>query len=89
MRYTVLWTPAAEQNLAAVWVDADDRNALTSAANTIDRLLAIDPESRGELRFDTVRTFSVPPLGVDFEIVEQDRVVWVLSVWDTSKSEAE
>jgi hypothetical protein len=38
MTFRVLWTPTAEQNLAAVWIGADDRNAVTSAANTIDSL---------------------------------------------------
>jgi hypothetical protein len=85
MTCTVLWTPAAEENLATVWMGADDRDAVTSAANTIDRLLGSNPESRGELRFDTVRTLTVPPLGVDFEVVEEDRIVWVLSAWDTTK----
>jgi hypothetical protein len=87
MRFTVLWTPAAEQNLAAVWLDADDRDAVTSAANTIDRLLAQDPESHGEARFDTVRTLTVAPLGVDYEVLEGDCIVYVLTVWDSSKGE--
>jgi hypothetical protein len=29
-----------------------------------------DPEKRGKHRFDTVRSLAVPPLGVDFEVVE-------------------
>jgi hypothetical protein len=88
MRFTVSWTPTAQQNLAAVWMAADDKAAITSAANTIDVLLAADPESRGELRFDTVRSLAVPPLGVDYEIVEADRIVYVLTAWDTTKGEA-
>jgi hypothetical protein len=87
MTFRVLWTPAAEQDLAAVWIDADDRNAVTSAAYTLDSLLSSDPASRGEPRFDTVRTLSVPPLGVDSEVVEADWIVWVLSAWDTTRRE--
>ncbi len=86
MRFTVSWTPTAQQDLAAVWMATTDRNAVTSAANTIDALLAADPESRGDLRFDTVRTLAVPPLGVDFEVVEEDRIVYVLSAWDTTEA---
>lgn len=82
MMYTVLWTPAAEQELAALWLAAGNRNAVTSAANSIDQLLNQDPELRGVLCFDTVRTLLIPPLGVDFEIVDADRVVYVLSVWE-------
>lgn len=87
MRFTVSWTPTAQQDLAAVWLAAADRNAVTSAANVVDTLLATNPESRGDLRFDTVRTLAVPPLGVDFEVVEADRIVYVLTVWDTTKGE--
>jgi len=81
----VIWTPAAEQNLATVWMDAHDRNAVTSAASIVDQLLAQEPETQGEVRFDTIRSFAVPPLGVDFEIVEADRMVYVLSAWDVTK----
>jgi len=84
MMYTVLWTPAAEQELAALWLAAGDRGAVTSAANSIDQLLKQDPEVRGILCFDTVRTLVVPPLGADFEIVDADRVVYVLSVWENT-----
>jgi hypothetical protein len=87
MRYTVSWTPTAEQDLAALWIAAADRDAFTSAANTIDALLAEDPESRGEPCFDTVRTLSIPPVGVDFEVIEPDRLVYVLSAWDTARTE--
>jgi hypothetical protein len=81
MNYTVVWTPTAEQDLAQLWIDADDRDALTSAANTIDVILRQDAHLRGEPLFDTVRTLYVPPLGVDFEVVEADRIVYVLSAW--------
>ena len=74
----------AEASLASVWLDAADRNAVTSAAATIDRLLSRDPDSRGKIRFDTVRTLSVPPLGVDFEVIELDRIVYVLIVWSVA-----
>lgn len=88
MRYTVIWTDPAEQDLAAVWMAALDRNAVTSAANIVDQLLAEDPETRGEVRFDTVRSFVLVPLGVDFEVVEQDRIVYVLSVWHATTEES-
>ena len=88
MRFTVIWTAPAEQNLAAVWMAALDRNAVTSAANIVDQLLAEDPETRGEARFDTVRSFVLVPLGLDFEVVELDRIVYVLSVWHAAAEES-
>jgi hypothetical protein len=48
MRYTLTWHPSAEQELANIWLNATDRQAITSAANSIDHLLEFDPLSRGE-----------------------------------------
>jgi hypothetical protein len=87
MRCTVLWVPSAEQELALAWMKSTDRQAVTNAAFAIDQFLAQDPETRGEARFDTVRTLSVPPLGVDFEVMEEDRLVYVLTCWDTTTLE--
>lgn len=89
MRYTVLWTPVAEERLAALWLSADDRAALTSAANAIDRILTHDPENAGILCFDTVRTLNLHPLGVDFEVVETESLVHVLTVRYESSSTPE
>lgn len=83
MIFTVVWTPAAEQDLAAMWLNAGDRNAVSWAANCIERLLRHSPNAVGETFFDTVRTVAVPPLGVDYEVSDQDRLVYVLSVWKT------
>ena len=86
MKFRVSWTETAEQNLAAVWIAAAARNAITSAAHLIDTELAEDPQEKGALRFDTVRTLVVSQLGVDFEVVEADCRVFVLSVWDTTQN---
>lgn len=37
MRYAVLWTPMAERDLAELWLAAPDREALRSAADTLDQ----------------------------------------------------
>ncbi len=47
MRYTVVWLPNARNELADVWLQADDRNAVTQTANYIDFVLRNDPEQRG------------------------------------------
>jgi hypothetical protein len=83
MNYTVLWTPAAEGDLAAVWLKANDRKAITSAADTIEWFLRQNPEGSGEVRFDSVRYLVIPPLGVDYEVIAEDRLVYVFSVWST------
>jgi hypothetical protein len=79
MNYTVLWLPAAENSLAAIWADAADRSA--AAADTIDALLRQDPHSRGESREGNRRVLFVRPLGVDYRVLEEDRVARVISVW--------
>jgi hypothetical protein len=84
MRYTVLWSPVAEQRLAALWTDAVNRKAVTDAANAIDRQLANDPDELGESRSDGTRVLFVPPLGILFQVNEGDRMVTVLAVWQFS-----
>jgi hypothetical protein len=81
MRYNVTWVPSAEQHLAAIWLTALDRAAVTSAAGTIDQLLSVHPEQQGTPNYDTVRTLVVEPIGVDFEVIDADRIVYVLTVW--------
>lgn len=82
MKFTVIWVSDAEQDLAALWLASTDRAALTAACHRIDQQLAVNPEQLGVVCFDTVRTLVEFPLTVDFEIIEEDRIVHVLSVWD-------
>jgi len=44
--------------------------------------LAIDPDQRGVPNYDTERKLHSPRLAVDFEVIEDDRIVYVLTVWD-------
>lgn len=86
MNFTVVWTPAAEQDLAAVWLAAEDRTSVTEAARQIDHRLQGSPDRLGDARFDTVRTFVLFPVGVDFEVLVDDRLVYVLGAWDAGRS---
>ena len=88
MKYTVLWTPTAEQELAAIWMGAPDRDAVTSAASSIDTLLAENADRQGESRYGNLRIMFAPPLVVEFDVLEEDRIVYVLAVWpfDTGRS---
>ena len=82
MNYTVTWTPTAEQELAAVWLGSSERNAVTTASHRLDHDLARDPFGRGLPRNSSVnRTATDLPLGIDFEIIEDDKKVRVLRVW--------
>lgn len=44
-------------------------------------LLREDPYLHSESRSGSVRILLVPPLGVDFKVLEDDRLVKVASVW--------
>jgi hypothetical protein len=81
MKYTVVWKPDAEQELARLWNEATDRADVTAAADEIDVLLRYDPETKGEARFEDVRILLVPPLAVYFKVSPDDCLVEVAAVW--------
>ena len=85
MIFTVAWVAEAVDELADLWLVAADRDRVTAAAGTIDRNLRQDPQTQGESRDGNVRILFEHPLGVDFEIIEDDRIVFVLSVWRTDE----
>jgi plasmid stabilization system protein ParE len=60
MTFTVNWTEAALQQLAAIWLAAADRNAVTVASEEIDRELRVDPDTLGRATFATVREYKRP-----------------------------
>jgi hypothetical protein len=62
-------------------MNASDRNAVTQAANEIDRRLQTNPDQEGESRSDGRRLLLVNPLAVLFEVVPDDRIVSVIAVW--------
>jgi hypothetical protein len=82
MKWTVVYLPAAEQELAALWVDPASRADVTDASNRIDRLLQRDPEKVGESREETdQRILFVAPLAVLFRVSPDDCLVQVIHVW--------
>jgi plasmid stabilization system protein ParE len=80
MRYTVVWSVAAQNELARIWLQASDRQAVTKAANRIDAILAVSPETKGE-EFYRDRLIVDPPLHVVFAVSPDDRRVEVLHIW--------
>ena len=74
MTYSVHWTQFALKQLAAAWLVTADRNALTAASLRLQQSLAFDPFGQGIARnASTNRTAIDLPLGVDFEIIEDDK----------------
>jgi hypothetical protein len=69
MTYDVDWLPDAEQELAALWLQASDRQAITAAAHAIDQRLKLDPENEGESRPNGRRILHGKPLGIYFRVL--------------------
>lgn len=83
MSWTVVWLPAAEQELAAVWMAAADRNAVTAASARLDRRLARRGPRVGESRSGGLRVAFAAPLGILFTVDRPARRVTVAQVWAT------
>lgn len=82
MNYIVIWSRRAENDLADAWLDAADREAVTDASAELDAGLADRPFRVGNPRGSTVRRYAVlPPLGIAFDIVEDDKKVIVQTCW--------
>jgi len=81
MKYLVRWLPAAEQELAALWMSAKNRAAVSHAALEIDQDLEKDPVKVGESRTRRLRIHFVAPLGILFRVNSKDCIVQVVHVW--------
>ena len=84
MRFTVTWHPDAENELADIWLNSEDRTTITQAVHAIDQALASDPSNQGE-EFYGDRILVELPLAVTFTINEPDRTVQILQVWHQSR----
>jgi hypothetical protein len=78
--YTVTWLEMVQSHLAQIWIDATDRQAITAAANLIDKELANNPFRKGTGVSEGLRSLDVPPLHVLFEVRELDRLVEIVSI---------
>jgi hypothetical protein len=79
--YTVDWLPTAEDELAAIWLAASDRPAVTAAQNTVDRLLSHDPMGCGAPIAEALRKLIVVPLMVYYSVQEAQKLVEVSNVY--------
>lgn len=79
-RFTVAWRRSARDELGEIWLTADHRDEITTAANRIDGLLAHQADRLGE-EFYGDRLIVVPPVHVVFTVSVPDRLVIVEQVW--------
>jgi hypothetical protein len=81
MNYTVFWTPDAEQELAAAWLAASDRDAVALMAHRLEQRLRADPRAVGDARRSSVeRVVYAAPLSLSFMIIVDDLKVFVTAV---------
>lgn len=82
MSYQVIWPRETFEELADAWLNAPDRDAVTSASHRLDQALASNPFACGFYRDSPVNRTAIEfPLGIEFEIIEDDKQVRVLRVW--------
>jgi hypothetical protein len=78
--YTLNWRPAAERDLAKLWLASSQRQAMADVADEIERQLADSPNDVGVAIHEGLRRLVVAPLYVQYSVDEGDRKVKVLSV---------
>jgi hypothetical protein len=79
MRYTVVWRETALQQLARIWMDSADREAVNLAVDAIDAELLNDPDQRGDDYYGD-RYVLFPLLWALYRVYSADRMVHVLQV---------
>lgn len=81
--FQIRWEESALEELTSAWLKGDStwRQAITEATHSIDQLLRSNPHQQGESRDNAERVLFVPPLGVNFEVDSQRRIVSIYHVW--------
>ncbi len=80
MRYTVTCAPGVDDELADIWLRASDPQAVTDAANEVDRILRVSPLDVG-IESGQGRVFVVLPLAVVYTVSPDDCLV---TIWGYS-----
>ncbi len=80
IRYTVLWREEVQDDLARLWLNSQDRQQITAAADRIDAELLIDAHLKGEVLREGGRSLTCLPLVAHFRIDKGDRKVFVEAI---------
>ncbi len=86
MNFTVSWRETALDELADLWNNASDPNAVAAASDLVDEALSRNPLTRGESRTGNDRLMFEGPLSVWFRVDVAARHVLVLSVGPSGQS---
>jgi hypothetical protein len=80
MKWTVTYLPASQDDLANIWLNAPDPQAVAEAADAIDHILTIKPLGAGESRAGSSRIIIAHPLTVLYDVYPEDTLVEVFAV---------
>jgi hypothetical protein len=80
MGYSVVWSPQALNQLAAIWLASTNRDAVTAATNAIDVQLENDPHLKSQMLPNGLREIRVSPLRAQFGVDETNRLVGIMRV---------
>ncbi len=82
MNYTVIWSREAESGLAEAWLDAVDRSLVSATSSFLEMSLGQTPFLVGDPLASSVNRFAVHrPIGITYDIIEDDKKVIVQSCW--------
>jgi hypothetical protein len=73
MRWTVVWNVPVQQDLAEIWLNSTNREAIRAAADQIDKELTNDAHQKGE-DFYGDRLLVISPLAVVYSVSNEDRL---------------
>jgi mRNA-degrading endonuclease RelE of RelBE toxin-antitoxin system len=82
MKWTVVYLPSADSDLADIWMDSSNRQAVSDAADIIGTELSRRPLDVGESREGKMRLIIQLPLIVFYDVVPDDLKV---TVWHIKK----
>lgn len=83
-RYGVKWRKSALDDLAEIWLQSADRDAVTRAAREIESRLENDPVSAGRELSEGLRSLTCQTLRVIFYVVEGTSIVRIVSAMPVS-----
>jgi hypothetical protein len=72
MKYTVVGSTLADDQLARLWLAAPDRQKVANAFDRIESLLKNDAHLAGRLHPSGWRVIAEPPIVVSFTVSEAD-----------------
>ena len=82
MRFTVVWRETALQQLARVWLEATDREAVNQEVDQIDLELRDDPDQKGDDYYGD-RYLLLPIMWALYTVRPDDRTATVLQIGRT------